>query len=235
MRRLWLGALLLVTVMPIFVTATDAQIAPGGKSAPPFMPLASAIASGHVGKYVHSEMELAAGLWLKADGSFEYWLTVGSLDETAKGRWTAKGRDITLINVPVPVLPTITVGPATRSNNAFQLVVKTPSGRGVEGVDFIIGFDTGEPLEGYTQSYGWTLPTDEKREPRWVSFSMQSYNLQSPRFPIDTRTANALNFVLTPNDFGVVNFAGSQVIADSDGITITRSGQPMKFEKQASD
>jgi hypothetical protein len=30
-------------------------------------------------------MELVAGLWLKVDGTFEHYLTVGSLDETATG------------------------------------------------------------------------------------------------------------------------------------------------------
>jgi hypothetical protein len=33
----------------------------------------------------------ASGLWLKADGTFENFLTVGSLDEAARGRRTATG------------------------------------------------------------------------------------------------------------------------------------------------
>ncbi len=215
------------------IKAIDAQIEPEAKPPPPIIPLASAVASGHVGKYMHSEMELASGLWLKADGTFQYFLTVGSLDEKADGRWTAQGNRVVLENDPVPVPPTITTGSGGRDPaSKLRLKVTIPSGRGVPGVDLVVGFDTGDPLEGYTQSDGWTLPADEKREPRWVMFSMSSYGLRSARFPIDARTANALAYILTPNDIGVVNFAKVNVMADGNGLTVIREGQSMRYEKQ---
>lgn len=62
----------------------------------PIVPLDAAVRSGWVGRYVHSEMELVAGLWLKVDGTFEYGLIVGSLDENARGRWVANGDRIDL-------------------------------------------------------------------------------------------------------------------------------------------
>ncbi|WP_129586151.1 hypothetical protein [Sphingomonas montana] len=167
------------------IHAMDAQIEPEAKPPPPIIPLASAVASGRVGKYMHSEMELASGLCLKADGTFQYFLTVGSLDERASGRWTTQGNRIALINDPVPVPPTITTGPAARERaTKLKLKVTTPSRRGVPGVDLVVGFDTGNPTEAYTQGDGWTLPADEKCEPRWVMFSMPSYGLRSARFPI---------------------------------------------------
>lgn len=63
---------------------------------PPVVPQAAALRSGKVGQYTHTEMELAAALWLKADGTFEYSLSVGSLDEVARGAWSADGDQITL-------------------------------------------------------------------------------------------------------------------------------------------
>ncbi len=215
------------------IKAIDAQTELEAKPPPPISPLASAVASGYVGKYVHSEMELAAGLWLKADGTFQYFLTVGSLDERAIGRWTASGDRIILVNDPVPVPPTITAGPVGRDPpTKLRLKVTTPSGRGVPGVDLIVGFDAGSLVEEYTQANGWTLPADEKREPRWVTLSMSSYGLHSARFPIVAQTANAMTYILTPNDIGVVNFAAVNVTMEGESLTVMREGQSMRFAKQ---
>jgi len=213
--------------------ALDPQIAPEAKPPPPIIPFASAVATGHVGKYVHSEMELAAGLWLKADGTFQYWLTVGSLDETAKGSWTASGARIKLVNDHPVKPPTITLGPATKDEStSLSLKIVTPLGRGVPGVDLTVGLADGKTEEGYTQADGWTLPVGQKSEPRWVTFSMESYGLRSPRFPINLRAANALTYVFTPNDIGTVDASTMTVVADRDGLTVTRGGQSMQFERR---
>ena len=79
------------------IEALGPLVAEEAKSPPPIVPLATAVASGQAGQYFHEEMELVAGVWLKVDGTFEYYLTVGSLDETARGRWTADHDRITLV------------------------------------------------------------------------------------------------------------------------------------------
>jgi hypothetical protein len=216
------------------IKAMDALIAPEAKPAPAIVPLASAVASGHVGKYLYSEMELASGLWLKADGTFEYFLTVGSLDESAKGRWTAAGDRIALVNDPVPVRPTITQGAAKLdSSTSLRVQVVLPSGRGVQGVDVVVGFDRGEPEQGYTQTGGWELAKTERREPRWVQLSMPSYGLTSQRFPIDVKKANALTYTLTPNDIGVVDLRTAPVTVRGNALSLVRNGQTIVFERRS--
>ena len=218
---------------PAVIEALDAQISSDAKPPPAVVPLASAVASGHVGRYMHAEMELASSLWLKSDGTFDYFLTVGSLDESAKGRWTAAGDQITLVNDPVPVAPTITQSIALRDPAAgFRLHVVLPSGGGVQGVDVSVGFDRGAVVEGYTQTDGWTMPEDEQREPRWVQLSMSSYGLTSPRFPVDTKKANVLTYTLTPNDFGVVDLRAAPVRVTGEVLSLTREGRTMLFEKR---
>lgn len=79
------------------IAALGPLVAEEAKPPPPIVPLATAVASGRAGQYFHREMELVAGLWLKVDGTFEYYLTVGSLDETARGRWIVEHNRITLV------------------------------------------------------------------------------------------------------------------------------------------
>lgn len=173
-------------------------------------------------------------LTLKADGTFQYWLTVGSLDEVAKGSWTASGSRIKLVNDHPVKAPTITAGTTTKDPGVnLKLKVVTASGEGIPGVDLTIGLADGTMEEGYTQTSGWDLPAGQKSEPRWVMFSMDSYGLRSPRFPIDLRAANSFIYVLTPNDIGVVDASTMAVNADRDGLTVTREGQPMHFKPRA--
>lgn len=199
---------------------------------PPIVPLPSAVATGRVGKHSYSAQEIGAGLWLRADGTFRYGLTVGSLDETAAGRWTAKGNRVQLTNEPRPVPPTVTAGPTRLAPGApLSINLRTPGGGAVPGVDFFVEFDAGDALTSYTQAASWVLPAGEKRPPRFVTFAWPSYGLRPARFPIDINTANALNFVFTPNDFGVIDLTGLVVEADAKSLTLQRDGGAMRFTK----
>ena len=54
-----------------------------------------------VGTYDGHQMEIAAGLELKADGRFRYSLSYGALDEEAAGKWTMSGDQVLLTSDPV--------------------------------------------------------------------------------------------------------------------------------------
>ena len=199
---------------------------------PPIVPLPSAVATGRVGKYTYSAQEIGAGLWLRADGTFRYGLTVGSLDETAAGRWTAKGNRVQLVNAPRPVPPTVTAGPGRLEPGArLSFTLLTPRGGAVPEVEFSLEFDTGEPLASYTEGTSWVLPASEQRKPRFITFSWPSYGLRPARFKVDTDSANALTFVFTPNDFGVIDLTGLVVDADKDSLTLHRDGGTMRFDR----
>ena len=54
-----------------------------------------------VGTYDGHQMEIVAGLELKADGRFRYSLSYGALDEEAAGKWTMSGDQVLLTSDPV--------------------------------------------------------------------------------------------------------------------------------------
>ena len=54
-----------------------------------------------VGTYDGHQMEIAAGLELKADGRFRYGLSYGALDEEAAGKWAMSGDQVLLTSDPV--------------------------------------------------------------------------------------------------------------------------------------
>src|SRR5205085_9436835 len=65
---------------------------------------ASALPS-YAGYYETSQMEIAGGLELKADGKFRYVLSYGAVDEEGEGDWTFDGKSVRLTSNPMPKAP----------------------------------------------------------------------------------------------------------------------------------
>lgn len=187
------------------------------------------------GEYVHSQMEMIAGIRLDPDGTFEYGMTVGSLDERAQGRWKRVDKRIELISDPRPVAPAITAGriePAPGEPFAIRLLA--PNGQDIPGIDLHIEFASGEPLDSYLAGGPWSLPPGESRTPRFVTFSKRAYRIRSERLPLRADAGTVATFVLTPNDFGVVDLTGAYAEPDGDGLTLHRPEGSMRFERTKS-
>ncbi len=170
--------------------------------------------------------DVAGELEIGADYRFRYALAAGALDEQAAGRWVQQGAKVCLFTEPRPVPPVFTLAPRPAPNKnapteeAATLLVKWPNGRGVALVDFRIGFDSGEPLDGYTQDYGWTMPQDDSRVPRWIELAVPMHGLKSPRLALDGHERGTINVVLTPNDLGIVDFQGACLEAQGTGYVL---------------
>lgn len=188
----------------------------------------AAAQSSFVGDYRLADgPDVAGELILKPDGRFQYALAAGALDEQAEGRWVAADGHVRLYTEPKPRPAVFSAGAqAVTRDGPFKLLVTWPNGEGIAGVDFTIGFDSGPPVTDYTQYYGWTMSSDERRVPRWIELAEPIHGVASPRFAIDVGKGNALTFVLTPNDLGVVDF---------DGTVIERVGDRLIMHQRRGD
>ncbi|MGI9375461.1 MAG: hypothetical protein ACR2PC_05065 [Tsuneonella suprasediminis] len=185
-----------------------------------------------VGEYSSVQMELVAGIRLNPDGTFEYGLTVGSLDERAQGRWKRVGSRIELVSDPRPVAPTIS---ANRIDNApgqpFALRLVAPNDIDIPGIDLRIDFDTGAPLKSYLVGGPWTLPANEKRRPRFITFSKRAYRIASGPLPLRAEAGTVTVFLLTPNDLGVIDLTGVYLEPDGNSLVLTRPDGTIIFER----
>jgi hypothetical protein len=186
-----------------------------------------------VGHYRIEAIEQAGELLLTPDRRFQYAFTTGALDEHAAGRWEFVDGATCLTTEPKPVPPSFAKAGAVTDPAAPTLLVTLPNGRGIPGVDFVIGFDSGEPVTGYTQEYGWTLPEDEARVPRWVQLNEPIFNIASPRFALDAADHGKLRVVLTPNDLGTVDFEQACLEATAVGVVLHRKEGDMPFKRVA--
>ncbi|HWW56079.1 MAG TPA: hypothetical protein VN047_04225 [Sphingopyxis sp.] len=187
--------------------------------------------SPFVGEYSLAEgPDVGGGLLIRNDGRFQYMLAAGALDERAEGRWETRGDQICLTTDPKPVPPAIRKAPLIEVEGAIPTVLVTwPNGRGIPGVDFVVGFDSGDPAEDYTQVYGWTMPEDDKRIPRWIEVREPIHGITAPRFELTEADGGKLRVIIVPNDIGVVNFDGACAERTERGITLHRAEGDMRF------
>jgi hypothetical protein len=192
---------------------------------------AAAQDSPFVGEYSLAEgPDVGGGLLIRNDGRFQYMLAAGALDERAEGRWEARGDAICLTTDPEPVPPTLEKGALIEVEGSVPTILVTwPNGEGVAGVDFTIGFNSGDPAEDYTQYYGWTMPDDDKRIPRWVEVREPIYGITAPRYELTEADGGKLRVIIVPNDIGVVNFESACAEKTEGGLTLHRAEGDMRF------
>jgi hypothetical protein len=184
-----------------------------------------------VGRYrLANGPDVASELVIRPDGHFQYFLIAGALDEHAEGHWVRSGRDIELFTDPKPVPAVFSADPsATREEAKLSLLVAWPNGRGIAGIDFRIGFASGDPVTGYTQDYGWSMPPDETRSPLWIELAEPIHGIVSPRFQIDLAKGHALHFTLTPNDIEVFDFRGTRAEVSPGQLIMHRDGGTLRY------
>ncbi|MEO6093545.1 MAG: hypothetical protein ABIT04_02810 [Novosphingobium sp.] len=205
----------------IILTALALLLAPPAVAAEPAVVAHYRVAEGP---------DVAGELVLTADGRFAYELAAGALDERAEGRWARIAGRPCLTTEPVPVSPSFALGPRRAAGpEATTLLVTWPNGRGIAGVDFVIGFATGEPVTGYTQEYGWTLPHAERRAPAWIELTEPIHRTASTRFALRARDVGTIVAVLTPNDLGVVDFRQACIDPRDDGAVLHRAEGDMRL------
>ena len=187
-----------------------------------------------VGEYRVAEgPDVGGGLLIRDDGSFAYFLIAGALEERAQGRWETRGDALCLFTEPAPVPPAFArVDPVPVDDAAPTIFASWPNGKGIAGIDFVIGFDEGDPISGYTQYDGWTMPADDRRIPRWIELREPIYNVTAPRFELAEGDNGTLHVRLTPNDMGIVAYDGSACLRErAEDFTLDRPDGQIRLRR----
>lgn len=191
-----------------------------------------------VGEYRLAEgPDVGGGLRIAADGSFEYGLAAGALDEYSSGRWERQGTTVCLVTDPKPVAPQFEKAEPVAVEGAVPTIFATwPNGEAISGIDFVIGFDSGAPVEGYTQYNGWTLPDDERRVPRWIEVREDIHGITAPRFELGEADRGRLHVRLIPNDLGRIDLGGACLESgDGAAVVLHRKEGDMRFVRMEAD
>lgn len=169
-------------------------------------------------------------LEITKDGRFRYQLIAGALDQAAEDRWERASGVVRLFTQPKPTPPIFRLTAVEGGKDKPLVRVTWPNGRGIAGIDVRIGFSSGEPVEGYTQEDGWTLPIEESRTPIWIEIAEPIHRIASAK--TDLRPGQVVEAVLLPNDLGVIAFDGALVKEGRDGIVLHHPWGDMRLVRQ---
>jgi hypothetical protein len=184
-----------------------------------------------IGTYDGHQMEIGAGLKLKAEGRFEYVLAYGALDEHAEGHWAERGGKVLLTTEPVPKPP------------HFALVSDAPSADG----KLHAALDKPDALGGFTLTLRLWYPGADKPvfveagEDGTVTLPPGPYPISiipdlpvydAPLKPYPLKPGGRrMVFRFEPNDIGVADFRDEPLAIDKGALVMRRFDRTLHFRK----
>ena len=183
------------------------------------------------GMYETHQMEVAAGLELKADGKFRYGLSYGAVDEEGEGNWTSDGSTVTLTSNPMPKAP------------SFELVRDDPAAKGELYMTLEDpGFEWGHGLEAIATSdstTGFEVSADDSGRVdlsghppiKAIAPEMPVYGPTGQIFPLSADRGHRLTFRFHRNNLGKARFEGEKLKRDGETLLMQRYDTVFRFQK----
>jgi len=183
------------------------------------------------GMYETSQMEVAAGLELKADGHFRYGLSYGAVDEEGEGDWTSDDANVWLTSRPMPTRP------------AFDLVRDDPAPKGELYMTLEDpGFEWGHGLEAIATAdskSGFEVSADDSGrvdlagKPAVVAIApeMPVFGPTGQIFQLSQDRGHRLTFRFHRNDLGKAHFDREPLKRQGGDLLLTRYDTVFRFRK----
>lgn len=187
-----------------------------------------------VGEYDGHQMEMAAGLELKADGRFRYALSYGALDEEAAGSWVADQRSVVLTSDPVTPprfsLVEQKMGPAKE----LRVTLDVPHGMNAQYFDAVVIFADGHAVQRQLGEEDETvIPIADGAVPARIMIVLSIFDLHGDWVTIDPAKGRRLHFRFEANDLGKVDFRGTALKIEGSDLLLDRYGRTVRFHRVA--
>lgn len=181
--------------------------------------------SPFVGRYDGSSMESAMRMIVREDGTFQWGLSVGSLDLRAAGTWAQRGGRIVFASDPKPIAPEfIWDAVETTQDGPFLRIEWAESGEPFSFADVRSLCANGELVTMPVMDGAWS-PGDACDRPSKIELYLRSYQVVSGPFELvgtrEVTDGQTIVFKFHRNDLGV---------ADFDGVTGRLEGEELKME-----
>lgn len=195
--------------------------------------LAAVAPAALVGVYDGGQMEIAAGLELRADGRFRYGLAYGALDEEAEGVWTVEGNRVLLTTEPAVIPPRFVLAdqqPAAPGTLAVTIV--DPKGRALPNIDIAVTYDMGDPEIVQSRDEAVVLPVEPARPPRAILLAVPVFDVASDSIPIDAAKGYGFTFRFEPNGLGKADFKQAALEVEDGALVMPRFDRTLRFRKR---
>jgi hypothetical protein len=183
-----------------------------------------------VGTYDGNQMEIAAGLELKADHHFRYALSYGALDEEAAGTWTVHGDQLLLTSDPVTPPRFVLVSQGQGTDDNLQINVDGPAGMSQQYFDALITNTNGETEQKQLGENGLVSQFPSNSKPASVRMLLSIFDVVSEPVKLDSNSGYLLRFCFEPHDLGKVAFQATPLRIVSGELLLNRHGRTLRFK-----
>ena len=150
-------------------------------------------AASLMGTYNGSQMEIAAGLELKADGRFRYALSYGALDEEAAGKWMSGDR-VLLTSDPILAPRFVLVSRGKGIDGVLQLSLDAPKGLSRQYFDAEISQANGQTQRKQLAEDGLSLPFTRDDVPTSVRMMFSIFSVAGEALKLDPSSGYSIRF-----------------------------------------
>ena len=196
-------------------------------------PALATVPSELVGQYDGGQMEIAAGLELRADGHFHYEFAYGALDEDATGTWSVDGDRLVLASDPFkpPRFVVVSRGPGDRGVLRVQLDFKDPYDQ--QNFDALITRADGdvENVQLGIDGLKWEYAADAP--PRSLRMLIPVYDIAGEPLALDPAPGTKILYHFEPNDIGKVDLRDARFTIDKRDIVYEHLGRTISFRRVA--
>lgn len=188
------------------------------------------------GRYSGNSFETAMGMVIREDGTFEWRLSVGSLDMRAAGTWSEENGRIVLVSDPIPVPPEFGwSGMETTPDGPLLRIVWAGDGRPFQYASVTATCSNGNIVYGQVYEEGWSPDGEECDAVETVKLRESTYEVTSQTYDLTSTFAPAegetIRFEFHRNDLGVADFTGMSGALE-DGVLKLSGGQwPLEMRK----
>ena len=183
------------------------------------------------GMYETHQMEVGAGLELKADGHFRYGLSYGAVDEEGEGTWVADGSTVTLTSSPMPKAPSFElVRDDLAPKGELYMTLEDPGFEWGHGLEAIA---TSDSTTGFEVSADDSGRVDVSGHPpiKAIAPEMPVYGPTGQIFQLSPDRGHRLTFRFHRNDLGKARFEGEKLKRDGEALLMQRYDTVFRFQK----
>lgn len=190
-----------------------------------------AAASPLAGTYDGGQTEMATQLRLVDDGTFQFALSYGALDEIAKGRWTERDGKVLLTTEPAPKPPAFTVvkdEPAP----AGQLFVTLADPELLQGapVTVVVTYADSDQPSFVEAGEDGRVPIDQARNVVAIVPDLPVYPLPLAPYRL-APGGHRVTFRFDLNDFGIAGFAAEPLQIEDGELLMRRHDRLIRFRR----
>ena len=186
-----------------------------------------------VGRYNGGQMEIGAGLILRADGRFRYGLAYGALDEEAEGIWEARDGAVLLTTRPAVTPPAFIVekDEPVISGEIFATLGNPKSFNGFPLRMILFYGPDDQPMEAEVAADGHVVLPDSRR-PEALIPEVPVYGLVTEPYPLAGKSGHRITFRFEPHDLGKADFRATPLMIEGGTLVLPRFDRVLRFHRE---